>query len=108
MAILEASTATRDILNPLELAYAGEKPRRWLLTGDVLIRMGQAGIIPPDVRLELLEGEVYELMPPGPLHASLVDLLGRLLDALLQGDAHTRRQNPIRLAAETDPQPDLA
>jgi Uma2 family endonuclease len=85
------------------------RPRRWKWTGDDLIRMGEAGLLPPEGRFELLAGEIFQLMPPGPLHAFIVDLIGGILEALarLHG-AHAREEKPIRLNPEYDPQPDVA
>ena len=41
--------------------------------------MGEAGIFAKDARLELIEGEIYEMSPIGSRHAACVDLLARLL-----------------------------
>jgi len=88
---------------------SGEAPRRRKWTGDDLIQMGEVGLLPPEGRFELLGGEVYDLMPPGPLHASIVDLIRALLVPLaLAHGGHARQQNPIRLNEEYDPQPDIA
>src|SRR5437763_16244618 len=87
----------------------GDAPRRWKWTGDDLIRMGEAGLLPPEGRFELLDGEIYELMPPGPLHAFIVDLIGELLEALAHAlGGHAREEKPIRLNDEYDPQQDYA
>jgi Uma2 family endonuclease len=83
--------------------------RRWTWTGDDLIRMGELGILPPEERFELLNGEVYVVPPPGPPHSSCVDRIGRLLDRLCdQETAHARQGKPIRLSGYLDPQPDVA
>lgn len=84
-------------------------PSRWKFTGDDLIRMGEAGILPANGRFELLDGEVYELMPPGPEHAFLVDALAELLSPVARRcGGWCRIQNPIRLGEGFDPQSDLA
>lgn len=86
-----------------------EPPRRWKWTGDDLIRMGEAGLLPPEGRFELLDGEIYELMPPFPLHAYIVEIVGKLLQArAVACGGHARSQNPIRLNPWYDPQPDIA
>lgn len=90
------------------LGLPGDAPRRWKWTGDDLIRMGEAGLLPPEGRFELLAGEVYQLMPPKPLHAFIVNLIRRLLEGVATGQGgHVRQQDPIRLNEEYDPQPDL-
>jgi Uma2 family endonuclease len=84
-------------------------PRKWRWTGDDLIRMGEAGLLPPEGRFELLDGEIYELMPPGPLHSFIVELSDKVLELLAQPlGAHSRAQNPIRLNSTYNPQPDVA
>lgn len=85
------------------------RPRRWKWTGDDLIRMGEAGLLPPEGRFELLGGELYQLMPPGPLHAFIVGLIRALLDRVARDHgSHVREEKPIRLSEEYDPQPDVA
>jgi hypothetical protein len=71
-------------------------------------RMAEAGIFTEDDRVELIEGEVVEMPPIGPLHASAVDGLARLLYGLIPGSALLRVQNPVRLEPDSEPLPDLA
>src|SRR4051794_18934896 len=86
----------------------GAPPRRWKWTGDDLIRMGEVGLLPPEGRFELLDGEVYELMPPGTLHAFIVELIRDLLELIAQTcGAYAREEKPIRLSSTYDPQPDV-
>ena len=40
-------------------------PRRHRLTVDDYYRMGEAGILRPDERVELIEGEILDIAPPG-------------------------------------------
>ena len=70
-------------------------------------RLGEVGLIGPDERTELIEGVVYEMSPPGPYHAALVDRLARRFFAALSDRALIRVQSPIRLDATSEPQPDL-
>ena len=108
MTVLDRSTSCPDPPAPTE-APRGASQRRWRWTGDDLIRMGETGLLPPEARFELLGGEIFELMPPGPLHAFVVDLLAGLLGALARANGgYARVQNPIRLSPEYDPQPDIA
>lgn len=81
---------------------------RWKWTGDDLIRMGEAGLLPAEGRFELLNGEIYQLMPPGPRHAVLVGWIRDTLATLARLRAgHAREEKPIRLNAHYDPQPDV-
>ena len=44
-------------------------------TVDDYYRMGEVGILPPDVRVELVDGEIKQMPPIHPPHASIVDRL---------------------------------
>ncbi|MGI8550596.1 MAG: hypothetical protein ACR2PL_07350 [Dehalococcoidia bacterium] len=46
-----------------ELAPPPAIPKHWKLTADQYQRMGQVGILLKDDRVELLEGELYEMSP---------------------------------------------
>lgn len=71
-------------------------------------RMAVAGILAEDDRIELIAGEIVEMSPVGNRHVQAVNRLGHLLYAAA-GDALTVSiQNPIRLSAHDEPQPDLA
>ncbi len=71
-------------------------------------RMGEAGILTDDDRVELIEGEILEMSPIGSRHARCVDLLTALLVPAVQGRAIVRVQGPVRIPPRSEPQPDLA
>lgn len=81
--------------------------KRWI-SADEYERMGEAGIFHPDDRLELIEGEIYEMSPIGSPHAACVSFLTDVLSAFAAGKFMVRVQNPIRLNDFSEPQPDLA
>ena len=70
--------------------------------------MGRAGIFGDDARLELLEGEIYEMSPIGSPHAACVTILHQLLTLKFAGKLIVFSQNPIRLDDFSEPQPDVA
>ena len=70
--------------------------------------MGEAGIFGEDDRVELIDGEIVEMAPIGPLHAGCVNRLTRLFTSRLGERAVVTVQNPIRLGRLSEPQPDLA
>jgi Uma2 family endonuclease len=82
------------------------RPR--LFTVDEYYAMGEAGVFAPHERVELLEGRIVAMAPIGPLHASAVDRLAALFAATFGGRAIVRGQNPVRLSAHSEPQPDIA
>jgi Uma2 family endonuclease len=70
-------------------------------------RMGEAGILGEDDRIELIDGEMVEIAPIGSLHASKVNLLSRTLHLAVGDDATISVQNPIALPPRDQPQPDI-
>jgi Uma2 family endonuclease len=56
------------------------QPRRF--TVEEYLRMGESGIILPDERVELIEGEIIQMTPIGPPHAGTV---AHLLTLLVRG-----------------------
>lgn len=87
------------------MAISGTK-RRFTVTE--YYQMAQAGILSEDDRVELLEGEIFEMGPISSRHASCVMRLNYLLQARVQGHAIVSVQNPVRLSDYSEPQPDLA
>ena len=81
--------------------------QRHRLTVDEYHRMGQAGVFPPDARVELIDGEVIDMAPIGTRHASAVKKLNALLSAAAGGSAIVAVQDPLRLSDASEPEPDL-
>src|ERR671938_544657 len=75
---------------------------------DEYYRMGEAGILTEDDRVELIEGEIIEMSPIGSRHAACVNRLNTLLGRHLRQTAIVSVQNPIRLDAYSEPEPDVA
>jgi Uma2 family endonuclease len=71
-------------------------------------RMGEAGILHEDDRVELIEGEIVEMAAIGTRHFSCVNRLTRLLVVNVGDEAIVSVQNPVRLNEHTEPQSDLA
>lgn len=71
-------------------------------------QMAQAGILGEDDRVELIEGEIVEMTPIGSRHAACVKRLNHLLTQQVRERALVSVQDPIRLSAHSEPQPDLA
>jgi Uma2 family endonuclease len=87
---------------------AAEGPRRHRLTVADYYRMGEAGILPPDARVELIDGEIIEMAPIGSPHVWAVLQLDYLLKEAAQDKALVLVQSPIALGDHSAPQPDLA
>ena len=86
---------------------AGQVARR-LFTTDDYHRMGQAGVLTEDDRVELIEGEIIEMSPIGSPHAARVKRLNRLLVRRVGTRAIIQVQDPVVLSRLSEPEPDLA
>ncbi|HYD48294.1 MAG TPA: Uma2 family endonuclease [Terriglobales bacterium] len=71
-------------------------------------RMGEAGVLGEQDRVELIEGEIIEMSPIGSSHAARVSRLTHLLVRKLGDAAIVRVQSPVVLDGSSEPEPDLA
>jgi Uma2 family endonuclease len=85
----------------------GVQVQRRLFTVEEYHRMAEAGILSEDDRVELIEGELVTMSPIGSRHAACVARLTALLFPV-GGRGILWVQNPIRLGARSEPQPDVA
>ena len=83
-------------------------PTRARLTVAQFQKMGDAGIMPPETRVELVDGELIEMAPIGPRHMQAVNRLTRALVAAVGEAAIVSVQNPVALGEHSETQPDLA
>lgn len=83
-------------------------PARHRLTVADFRRMGEAGILGPEDRVELIAGEIIDMSPIGSLHAALVSRLAMLFSRHVGDKAVVWIQNPLLLDDVSQPQPDLA
>jgi Uma2 family endonuclease len=82
-------------------------PRRHRITADEYHRMAEVGLLAPDARVELIEGEIIDMAPIGKDHTSVVDQLTRLFIRAVGDDAIVRVQGSVRLSPISEPEPDL-
>jgi Uma2 family endonuclease len=95
-----------DVENASVLSRCPELPRhRW--TVDEYHRMGEVGLLDPDVRVELIEGEIVEMAPIGDAHAAISNRLTRLLVVTVGERGIVAVGNPVRLNQNSEPQPDF-
>ena len=71
-------------------------------------RMAETGVLKPDARVELLNGEIIDMSPIGPFHGSITKHLNQLFSAASRGRWITQVHDPVRLDEHSEPQPDLA
>lgn len=77
------------------------------ITASEFHRMGEAGILGEDDRVELIEGDLIEMAPIGFKHAGIVARLTKLLIVKVPNNTVVWTQNPVRLDDFTEPQPDI-
>jgi Uma2 family endonuclease len=74
---------------------------------DEYYRMSETGILPPNERVELLDGQILCMSPIGDNHQSLVDTLSEILGDQRKNRYRVRAGGPIRIEPFNEPQPDI-
>lgn len=70
-------------------------------------RMGEVGILGPNVHCELIEGEIIDMSPIGSRHAGTVRMLSRLFNRAVGDLAIIATRDPIFLNEHSEPEPDI-
>jgi Uma2 family endonuclease len=83
-----------------------ETPKK-LFTVDDYHRMAEVGILGPEDRVELIEGEIVQVSPIGSRHAATVDGITEMFVPAFLKRAIVRVQGPVRLSNFTEPEPDV-
>jgi len=83
-------------------------PRKHRITVDEYYRMAEVGLLAPEARVELIEGEIIDMAPMGTEHCSVVNELARLFILALGERARVHIQSAISLDNASELQPDLA
>jgi len=69
--------------------------------------MAETGVLQPDARVELLDGEIIDMPPIGPEHGGSSNHLNDLFNELSKKRWLVSVQNSLRLNEHWAPQPDL-
>ncbi|HKP51415.1 MAG TPA: Uma2 family endonuclease [Chloroflexia bacterium] len=77
-------------------------------TVDEYHKMGEAGILHEDDRVELIDGEIVQMTPINIPHSMCVGLLTMTLAPQVVGKGLVWVQNPITIDDLNEPQPDVA
>ena len=80
--------------------------RRW--TREEYEKMVAAGVFHPEDRLELIDGEVWEMAPQSSLHSTAVRKVEEALRAVFAPDHDVRVQLPLAFDSDSEPEPDVA
>jgi Uma2 family endonuclease len=89
------------------MALLVERARR-LFTIEEYHRMAETGILRPEDRVELIDGEIFEMSPIGSRHMACVNNLTRVFILGLGMRAVVSPQNPVQIPRYSEPEPDLA
>lgn len=84
----------------------GVQTKRW--TRAEYERLLRHGVLGEDDHVQLIDGEIIELAPQGPPHATAVSLIHRALQDAYGPAYHVRVQLPLILSPLSEPEPDLA
>lgn len=87
---------------------ADETIRRHTFTVAEYYRMADTGILGPEARVELVDGEIIDMAPIGSRHAGTVEHVASILRAATGDHADVRVQHPIALDEFSQPEPDIA
>lgn len=85
-----------------------ERPHRHRISVEDYHRMSEVGLLAADARVELIEGAIFDLAPPGDAHRSTVQRLEALLRRAVGTEGIVLRHAPLRLGSDSEPEPDLA
>jgi len=83
------------------------RPRRLRFTVDHYYKMIELGMIDNYEKSEIIDGEMVPKMTIGDRHAWVVDSLIRFFIKHLPDSILVRGQNPLRLSAFDEPEPDI-
>src|SRR5665213_1560406 len=81
------------------------KTRRW--TKAEYYQLGELGFFHGQ-RVELIEGRLVVQSPQGTLHTCGVEAVARAMDALFGPTYFVRRQYPLDLGLNSEPEPDVS
>jgi Uma2 family endonuclease len=87
------------------MAVAAVDVHRW--TREEYERMATAAFFPPESRVELVEGVVYNMAPQSGAHTTGVHLMAEALRSAFPS-CYLRIQSPLALGSRSEPEPDLA
>jgi Uma2 family endonuclease len=87
------------------MAFPNVRRHQW--TRESFDRMVEAGGFDEDDRIELLDGELWDLSPPGSRHTTGTRLVEEALRSAFRSGYEVRSENPLALDDTSQPQPDV-
>jgi hypothetical protein len=91
-----------------EILERPQAPTRRPFDVDAYYRMAEAGLLGDPRRVELIDGEIFDMAAIGSPHAEVTNRLARLFTRALRDEAAlVNVQNPLRLDDYNEPEPDI-
>lgn len=81
--------------------------KRHRLTADEYQRLGATGVLPPESRVELIDGEIIDMAPIGSRHWAMVNRINEALMQAIDKQAIVSVQSSFRLDDHSEPEPDI-
>src|SRR5437870_12440759 len=78
-----------------------------LFSVDEYYQMAEVGILGPEDRVELIDGQIIKMCPISNRHLGCVNKGTEVFVGAFRGRAVVSVQNPLRLTNFTEPQPDI-
>lgn len=82
------------------------QPKLW--TVQDYYRMSDLGILNPEERTELIDGEIFLMAAKNPPHSAITKTISDYLRDLIRGKADIRIQEPVHLSDRSEPELDIA
>ncbi len=93
---------------PMLKAQPATRPERMRFTVAQYYKLGESGVIPEDVRTELIDGEILIARPPDPIHSSSVDRTQERAQLRVPESMRVRLEQPVHLDDHSEPVPDIS
>jgi Uma2 family endonuclease len=90
------------------IAASTTELKRRLFTIDQYHQMIASGVLTEGDRVELINGEILEMVAIGSRHGAQVKRLNRLFSGLLEPSVLISVQDPVELGPRSEPEPDVA
>lgn len=102
----EVGVVAEQAAQSVQVAQFRSKKR--LFNVQEYYRMAEVGILRPDERVELINGEIIQMSPIGSRHGGCVNALNALLGEIKGRIAIVSIQNPLDVDGYSEPEPDVA
>ena len=90
------------------MTTAKQEPFPFRFTVRQYYDLAEKGVLAPDAHIELIRGEIIEMFPQGPFHASQSSVIYDWFLEIFRDLARVRMEKPVILSDHSSPEPDIA